>query len=99
LVRILTTPKNALVKQFCKMFNLEGVELSITPEALRAIASLALKRGSGARGLRAIMEDVLLDVMYDLPEQQNLERCIVDEKVISKAYPPILQMKEEKKIA
>lgn len=99
LVRILTLPKNALVKQFSKMFNLEGVELAIVPEALRAIAQLALKRGSGARGLRAILEDVLLDVMYELPDQQNLERCIVDENVVRKAYPPILQFKEEQKIA
>ena len=99
LVRILTTPKNALVKQFVKMFSLEGVQLDITPEALKGIAQLALKRGSGARGLRSILEDVLLDVMYELPEQQNLERCIVDDNVIRKAYPPIMQMKHEKKIA
>jgi len=99
LVRILTMPKNALVKQFKKMFALEGVELNITDEALAAIAQLALKRGSGARGLRAIIEDVLLDVMYELPEQQNLERCVVDDNVIRKTYPPILHVKEEKKIA
>jgi len=99
LVRILTTPKNALAKQFVKMFSLEGVELSITPEALHAVAQLALRRGSGARGLRAILEDVLLDVMYDLPEQPNLERCVIDDNVIRKTYPPILHMKEEKKIA
>ncbi len=81
------------------MFSLEGVELDIRPEALHAISQLALKRGSGARGLRAILEEVLLDVMYDLPEQQNLSRCTVDDKVINKVYPPILQYKEEKKIA
>jgi ATP-dependent Clp protease ATP-binding subunit ClpX len=99
LVQILTQPKNALVKQFTKMFQLEGVELAFTPEALHAISGLALKRGSGARGLRAIMEDVLLDIMYELPDQQNLARVIVDENVIRKVYPPILQMKDEKKIA
>jgi ATP-dependent Clp protease ATP-binding subunit ClpX len=99
LVRILTLPKNALVRQFQKMFSLEGVELSITPNGLLSIAQLALKRGSGARGLRAILEDLLLDVMYELPEQQNLERCLVDENVVRKVYPPILQLKEEKKIA
>src|SRR5262249_49734991 len=98
LVRILTTPKNAIVRQFMKMFGLEGVELVITPDALHAVAQLALKRGSGARGLRSILEEILLDVMYDLPEQQNLVRCIVDEKVIQKLVPPILQYKEEKKI-
>jgi ATP-dependent Clp protease ATP-binding subunit ClpX len=99
LVQILTQPKNALVKQFSKMFQLEDVELSFTPEALHAISALALKRGSGARGLRAILEDVLLDIMYELPDQQNLERVIIDENVIRKVYPPILQMKDEKKIA
>jgi ATP-dependent Clp protease ATP-binding subunit ClpX len=99
LVEILTKPKNALVKQFTKMFQLEGVELSIAPEALRGIAQLALKRGSGARGLRAILEDVLLDIMYELPDQQNLERVIIDENVVKKVYPPILQMKHQQKIA
>jgi ATP-dependent Clp protease ATP-binding subunit ClpX len=99
LVQILTVPKNAIVKQFMKMFSLEGVELDIWPDALHAVAQLALKRGSGARGLRAILEEILLDVMYDLPDQQNLARCTVDEKVIYKAYPPILTYKEEKKIA
>jgi ATP-dependent Clp protease ATP-binding subunit ClpX len=99
LVRILTAPKNALVKQFTKMFQLEGVELTLTPEALKTIAQLSLKRGSGARGLRAILEDVLLDVMYELPDQSGLERCIIDENVVRKVYPPILNFREEKKIA
>ena len=99
LVRILTTPKNALVKQFTKMFQLEGVQLTITPEALKMIAQMSLKRGSGARGLRAILEDVLLDVMYELPDQSGLESCIIDENVVRKAYPPILHFREEKKIA
>jgi len=99
LVRILTTPKNALVKQFTKMFQLEGVELILTPDALQAIAQLSLKRGSGARGLRAILEETLLDVMYELPDQTTLERCIIDESVVRKVYPPILHFREEKKIA
>jgi ATP-dependent Clp protease ATP-binding subunit ClpX len=99
LVQILTVPRNALVKQFQKMFSLEGVELSVTPEALRAVSQLALRRGSGARGLRAILEDLLLDVMYEIPDQQNLERCVIDENVVRRIYPPILQMKEEQKIA
>jgi len=99
LVRILTQPKNALVKQFTKMFSLEGVELVITPEALKAIATLAIQRGAGARGLRAILEETLLDVMYELPEQTTLERCIVDENVVRKVYPPILHFRQEKKIA
>ncbi len=78
LVCILTQPKNALAKQYKKMFSLEGVDLVFTQDALREIARQALSRGSGARGLRAIMEHLLMDIMYELPEQKNLERCTVD---------------------
>ncbi|MBI3291316.1 MAG: ATP-dependent Clp protease ATP-binding subunit ClpX [Elusimicrobia bacterium] len=99
LVEILTQPKNALAKQFQKMFALEGVELVFTPQALEAIARMALKRGSGARGLRAIIEDLMLDVMYELPEQRGLQRCVVDERVVAKEYPPLLTYREEEKIA
>jgi ATP-dependent Clp protease ATP-binding subunit ClpX len=99
LVQILTGPKNAVIKQFSKMFQLEGVELIFTPEALKAVAQISLKRGSGARGLRSIIEDILMDVMYELPDQSSLERCIIDENVVRKIYPPVLQYREEKKIA
>ncbi len=84
LVDILTRPKNALVKQFMKMFKLEGVELEITEPALKEIAGIALKKGSGARGLRSIIEDLTLDLMYDLPEQKNLKKVIIDEAVVRK---------------
>jgi len=67
LVEILTTPRNSLVKQYTKMFNFEDIDLEFTEEALHAIADLAIKRGTGARGLRAIIESVLLDVMFDVP--------------------------------
>ena len=63
------------------------------------VSKLSMKRGSGARGLRAILEDLLLDVMYELPDQTLLERCVIDDKVVRKIYPPILHFKEEKKIA
>ena len=89
LVDILTRPKNALVKQFMKMFKLEGVDLEITESALKEIASIALKRGSGARGLRSIIEDLTLDLMYELPEQKNLNKVIIDEAVVKKEKLPI----------
>ncbi|MGA2090905.1 MAG: ATP-dependent Clp protease ATP-binding subunit ClpX [Endomicrobiales bacterium] len=91
LVHILTDPKNALVKQYAKIFALEGVELSFTTEALETIAISALQRGSGARGLRAILEDLLLDVMYDLPEQTALKKCIIDKDAVTKKTPPKLE--------
>lgn len=90
LVHILTDPRNALVKQYRKMFALEGVDLTFTPDALEAIATVALQRGSGARGLRAIMEDILLDVMYDLPGHATLKKCIVDKDAVLKKTPPKL---------
>jgi ATP-dependent Clp protease ATP-binding subunit ClpX len=89
LVDILTKPKNAIVKQFKKMFSLEGVELQFTDDALAGLARLALARGSGARGLRSILEDVLLDVMYDLPEQRTLRRVVVDREVVEKKKAPV----------
>ncbi|MCB4756940.1 MAG: ATP-dependent Clp protease ATP-binding subunit ClpX [Elusimicrobia bacterium] len=89
LVDILTRPRNALVKQFVKMFRLEGVDLEFTEGALNEVASQALKRGSGARGLRAIVEDLTTDLMYELPEQRNLRKVIVDEAVVTKEKLPI----------
>jgi ATP-dependent Clp protease ATP-binding subunit ClpX len=89
LVEILTKPKNAIVKQFKKMFALEGVELTFTDGALAAVSRLALSRGSGARGLRSILEDLLLDLMYDLPEQRTLRRVILDEDVVAKKKAPV----------
>src|SRR6188768_3579485 len=83
LIQILVEPKNALIKQYHKMFRMEGVELEIRELALRAIARKALARKTGARGLRSILEQVLLDVMYDLPSQANLSRVIVDEATIN----------------
>jgi ATP-dependent Clp protease ATP-binding subunit ClpX len=89
LVEILTRPKNALVKQFQKMFSLEGVDLSFTEEALHGIAHMALSRGSGARGLRAILENLLLDIMYELPEDRTLRRVTIDAEVVAGLKPPI----------
>ena len=90
LVRILTEPKNALAKQYRKLFELEGVELKFTDEALLAVAKEALKRKSGARGLRAILESVMLDIMYDIPSLPEIRECVVGEEVITKGESPLL---------
>jgi ATP-dependent Clp protease ATP-binding subunit ClpX len=90
LVRILTEPRNALVKQYKKLFELEDVELKFTDEALLAVAKDAVKRKSGARGLRAILENVMLDVMYDLPSMPNVQECVIGEEVIVRNESPLL---------
>jgi len=90
LVRILTEPRNALVKQFQKLFEMSGVDLSFTTGALEAIAREAIKRKSGARGLRAIIEACLLDTMYELPCIENVRGCVVNEEVATNQRAPIL---------
>lgn len=90
LIDILTKPKNALVKQFKALFHMEGVELDIKNEALHAIARKALKRKIGARGLRSILEDILLETMYELPSLVDLEKVVVEENVVTKQGEPIL---------
>src|SRR5207249_4560281 len=82
LVDILTQPKNALVKQYQKFFEFDGVELEFTVDALEAIADQCILRGTGARGLRAILEEVLLGVMYELPSRQDVHKCVIDEGVV-----------------
>ena len=88
LVKILTEPKNAISKQFKKLFEMEGVELEIRPDALLAVARKALKRKTGARGLRTILESVLLDTMYELPSMENVSKVVVDESVINHQTEP-----------
>jgi ATP-dependent Clp protease ATP-binding subunit ClpX len=90
LMRILLEPKNAIIKQYQKYFELEKVRLSFTDDATAAIASEALKRGTGARGLRAILEDVMLDVMYDLPSIPGLTECVITRDAILGTEPPLL---------
>jgi len=90
LVKILTEPKNAISKQFKRLFEMEGVELEFRPDALAAIAHRALKRKTGARGLRTIVESVLLDTMYDLPSLENVSKVVVDEAVIEHRSEPYL---------
>lgn len=90
LVRILSEPKNALVKQYRKLFELEGVELKFTEEALREVARDAVGRKSGARGLRAILESVMLDIMYDIPSMNDVRECVIGEAVINRGESPLL---------
>jgi len=90
LVRILTEPKNALTKQYKKLFELEDVELKFTDEALLSVAENALGRKSGARGLRAILESVMLDIMYDIPSTMGIRECVIGEEVITKGESPLL---------
>ena len=82
LMRILTVPKNALLRQFQKFFLFDDVDLHFTDDALEAVADQALARGTGARGLRAILEEVLLEVMYDLPSRSDVTQCVVDRSVV-----------------
>jgi len=89
-VRILKEPKNALTKQYQKLFDMETVHLKFTEGALSAIAREALKRKSGARGLRAIMENIMLDVMYEIPSQPNIREVLISEEVVLNNEQPII---------
>ncbi|MBA2132239.1 ATP-dependent Clp protease ATP-binding subunit ClpX [Capillibacterium thermochitinicola] len=82
LIRILTEPKNALIKQYKKMLELDGVELEFTPDAMEAIAALTMKRNAGARGLRAIIEKLLLDVMYEVPSRSDVKKCVITKEMV-----------------
>ena len=90
LVRILKEPKNALTKQYGKLFDMENVHLKFTEEALKSIAREAMKRKSGARGLRAIMENIMLDIMYDIPSQPNIKEVVISDDVVDRNEPPIV---------
>lgn len=95
LMQILTEPKNALTKQYQKLFELDGVELEFTPEALTTVAEQAIKRGTGARGLRAIMEEVLLTVMFDTPSRKDIARVIITAESVTEHAPPTLVLRED----
>jgi ATP-dependent Clp protease ATP-binding subunit ClpX len=94
LIRILTEPKNALVRQYRKLFELDGVELEFTDDALEAVADQAILRGTGARGLRAIMEEVLLSVMYDVPSRKDIAKVVVTREVVLENVNPTLVPRE-----
>jgi len=98
LIRILQEPRNALTKQYQKLFDYEGITLRFTAGALKAIAAKAIKRKSGARGLRSVMEEAMLDVMYELPSDEHATECVINEQVITNGeYPVILYEKVESK--
>ena len=99
LVQILTEPKNALAKQFARLLQMEGVELEIRPSALKAIARRALARKTGARGLRSILEQVLVDTMYELPHTAGVAKVVVDESTIEEGQSPLLVYREAAKKA
>ncbi len=99
LVRILTEPKNALTRQYKKLFELDGVTLRFTSDALKAIAKKALERKTGARGLRSVMEKVMLDVMYQLPSMQGVRECVINDAVINQTAPPLFIYGQEADIA
>ena len=95
LIAILTQPKNALIKQYQKLFEFEDVRLRFTDGALRAVARQAMKRKSGARGLRSILESVMLDLMYDIPSRDDVEECVINEEVIEQGSNPLMVIKQE----
>jgi ATP-dependent Clp protease ATP-binding subunit ClpX len=99
LVQILIEPKNALIKQYQKLFAMEGVELEVRPSALAAIARKALKRKTGARGLRSILEGALLDTMYELPTMENVSKVVIDESTIETSGKPILIYADQPKVS
>jgi ATP-dependent Clp protease ATP-binding subunit ClpX len=99
LIRILKEPKNALIKQYQKLFEMEGVNLRFTDSALSAVSREAIKRKSGARGLRAIMESCMLDIMFELPSLENVKECVISEDVVLNKEDPILLFEQTKKQA
>ena len=90
LVEIMLEPKNALVKQYQKLFGMENVTLRFTDGALKAVAREAMKRNSGARGLRSILESIMLDIMYEIPSQPDIRECVISEEVVANREPPLL---------
>ena len=99
LIQILVEPKNALIKQYQKLFSMEGVELEVRPAALQAIARKALKRKTGARGLRSILEGTLLDTMYELPSMENVSKVVIDEGMMDGGTKPILIYADQPKVS
>jgi ATP-dependent Clp protease ATP-binding subunit ClpX len=99
LIDILTKPKNAIVKQFARLLDMDGVKLSFSEKALKAVASQALKRNAGARGLRAILEHAMLDIMYEVPSQRGVKEVVVSEETINKGDRPLVVYEKEEKLA
>ena len=98
-MQILTEPKNALVKQYQRLFDMEDVKLSFQQDALDEVVEMAMTKKTGARSLRAILEDVMLDIMFQIPSQSGVQECIITKEVILKREPPLCITGEEKKPA
>ena len=96
LMQILTAPKNAITKQYQKFFQMEGIKLKFTDDALKAVVKIARKRGTGARALRSVMEESMLDIMYEIPSKNDIAECIITEETILTKAPPIYRNKKEK---
>ncbi|HLP17482.1 MAG TPA: ATP-dependent Clp protease ATP-binding subunit ClpX, partial [Bacteroidota bacterium] len=96
MMSILTEPKNALVKQYQKLMKYEGVDLEFEPDALRAVVKKAIKRGTGARALRSILENIMTDIMYELPSKANVTKCAITEETITKGAEPMYVIEERK---
>ena len=99
LVSILKKPKNALVKQFQKLLELDGVELEFEDDALRAIAKKAIERNTGARGLRSIVENIMMDIMYEVPSREDIKKIILTEKTVNEEEEPVVVLKDEEESA
>jgi ATP-dependent Clp protease ATP-binding subunit ClpX len=99
LIQILLEPKNALIKQYSKLLQMEGTELEVRPAAMQAIAKKALARKTGARGLRSILEHALLDIMFELPSQQNVAKVVIDENTIANGSKPLLIYHDQPKVS
>jgi ATP-dependent Clp protease ATP-binding subunit ClpX len=97
LLRILTEPRNAITKQYHKLFEMDGITIKFAPEALDAVVERALERKTGARGLRAVMENVLLPLMYSLPGRGDVQECVITREVVERQNEPILVLKKTKK--
>ncbi|MBQ1959002.1 MAG: ATP-dependent Clp protease ATP-binding subunit ClpX, partial [Firmicutes bacterium] len=95
LVKIITEPKNAILKQYRKLFKIDGVELEIEEDAIRAVAKKAIERKTGARGLRSILEGVMTDIMYDIPSRDDVKKCIITKETIENGAQPMLVTDEE----
>jgi ATP-dependent Clp protease ATP-binding subunit ClpX len=99
LVTILTKPKNAMIRQYQKLFRMENIKLTFTNEALKAIARKAIKKGTGARGLRLILEDIMLDIMYETPSEEHIDECIIGKETVTRGVRPKIRHRKDKKIA
>ena len=99
LVQILTRPKNALVRQYQRLFEFENVKLEFTEGALHGISRQAIERKAGARGLRSILEQIMLDVMYEIPSQNNIKKCIITDDVVAGKVPPEVVLGKKAELA